>query len=259
MKRKGATILACLAGLAAAAASAHAAQEPGFDPLRLARDAGKPENVRGALDLVVGLTVLSLAPALLVLVTSFTRIVIVLSFVRRAIGAPELPPNPVLTGLALLLTFMVMAPTFGAVKRDALDPYTQPAPERRISQEEAFRRASGHLRAFMFQHVRVRDLGLFMDLSRQPRRERGWTPDDVPTEVLIPAFVTSELRRAFVMGFAILLPFLVIDLVVSAVLVALGMFVLPPAVVSLPFKVLLFILVDGWNLVVGSLVKSFHG
>lgn len=231
----------------------------GFDPLKIALDARKPENVSTALEVAFLVTVLSLAPALLVMVTSFTRIVIVLSFVRRAIGTQELPPNQVVTGLALILTFMVMTPTFSAIKRDALDPYTSPVKAQQIPGAVAMDRAVGHLRVFMFKHARVEDLRLFMDITKQPPREGGWRQDDVPTEVLVPAFVISELRRSFIMGFALFLPFLVIDLVVSAALISMGMMVLPPFFVSLPFKLLLFVLVDGWHLVVGSLVQSFYG
>jgi flagellar biosynthetic protein FliP len=154
---------------------------------------------------------------------------------------------------------MVMTPTFQAIKRDALDPYTTADARSRISQGQAFDRAAGHLRTFMFKQVRVRDVALFMEITQQPKREGGWMESDVPTPVLIPAFVISELRRSFIMGFALFLPFLVIDLVVSAALISMGMMVLPPFFVSLPFKLLLFILVDGWHLVVGSLVQSFHG
>jgi len=259
--RRGGRVLAGLIVLAMSGSVSASPQEkpkPVTDLARQFGDATNPENISTTLEIVFVLTVLSLAPALLVMVTSFTRIVIVLSFVRRAIGTQELPPNPVITGLSLLLTFMVMMPTFSAIKRDALDPYTSPAREKQISQGEAFTRAAAHLRTFMFKHVRARDLALFMDITKQPRREGGWAQDDVPTEVLIPAFVISELRRAFIMGFALFLPFLVIDLVVSATLVSMGMLVLPPIFISLPFKILLFVLVDGWHLVIGSLVQSFY-
>jgi flagellar biosynthesis protein FliP len=219
----------------------------------------KPENVSTTLEIVFLLTVLSLAPALLVMVTSFTRIVVVLSFVRKAVGTQESPPNQVLTGLALILSFMVMTPTFQAIKRDALDPYTTPDKAKQITQAQAFDKAAEHLRIFMFKQVRGKDLALFMEITKQPKREGGWLQADVPTTVLIPSFVISELRRSFIMGFALFLPFLVIDLVVSAALISMGMMVLPPFFVSLPFKLLLFILVDGWHLVVGSLVQSFYG
>ena len=218
-----------------------------------------PEQIAPALKILLLLTVLSLAPAILISMTSFTRIVIVLSFVRRAIGTQELPPNQVITGLALFLTFMVMTPTFTSIKRDALDPYTSTNPSQQIPQSVAFSRAEGHLREFMFKQARVQDVRLFMDVTKQPRPRDGqrWMQEDVPTTVLIPSFMISELRRAFIMGFALFLPFLVIDLVVSASLISMGMMVLPPFLISLPFKILLFVLVDGWHLVIGSLVQSF--
>ena len=239
--------------------AAKTVEKPVIDPIQAVKDAQKPENVSTSLEIVFLFTVLSLAPALLVLMTSFTRIIIVLSFVRRALNTQDLPPSQVMTGLALILTFMVMMPTFTAIKRDALDPYTNPDKQKQISQSLAFDRAVGHLREFMFIHVRVRDVALFMDATKQPRKEGGWDRSDIPTEVLIPSFVISELRRSFIMGFALFLPFMIIDLVVSATLISMGMMVLPPIFISLPFKILLFVLVDGWHLVIGSLVQSFHG
>jgi flagellar biosynthetic protein FliP len=247
---------ACLLALAmGGTASAQA------DPIKIAQDAQKPENISTTIEIACFLTILSLAPALLVMGTSFTRIIIVLSFVRRAIGTQDLPPTQVLTGLALILTFMVMTPTFSAIKRDAIDPYTSSVKAQQIAQPEAFRRAVGHLRDFMFKQVRVQDLKLFMDITRHPPRKdgKGWMEEDIPTEVLVPSFVISELRRAFIMGFALFLPFMVIDLVVSATLISMSMMVLPPFFISLPFKILLFVLVDGWHLVIGSLVQSFYG
>ena len=261
--RTGLLTALALAAMAVGSASVHAQERRPAGPLvdlhKQVNDATKPENLSTTLEIVFVLTVLSLAPALLVMVTSFTRIVIVLSFVRRAVGTQEAPPNQVLTGLALVLTFMTMTPTFAAIKRDAIDPYTVSDASRRISSSLAFDRAVDHLRGFMFKHVRVKDVALFMATSNQPAREGGWLESDVPTEVLVPAFVIGELRRAFIMGFALFLPFLVIDLVVSASLLSMGMMVLPPFFISLPFKLLLFILVDGWHLVVGSLMRSFHG
>lgn len=245
-----------------AGAAPRPAEKGGSSLLETAKDATRPENLSATLEIAIALTVLSLAPAILVMMTSFTRIVIVLSFVRRALGTQELPPNQVLTGLSLFLTFMVMTPTLTAIKRDALDPYTSPGTAQQISQAVAFQRAEGHLREFMFQQARVQDVRLFMDLTKQPRPRDGekWMQDDVPTTVLVPSFMISELRRAFIMGFALFLPFLVIDLVVSAALLSMGMMVLPPFLISLPFKILLFVLVDGWHLVVGSVVQSFfHG
>lgn len=216
-----------------------------------------PQKVATTLELLFLFTILSLAPAIVVMATSFTRIVIVLSFVRRALATQELPPNQVITGLSLILTFMVMSPTLNAIKRDALDPYMSKDPKVVISQDLAFRKALVHLRHFMFQQTRLKDIRLFMDIQNHPKKE-NITKDDVPTMCLIPAFVISELRRAFIMGFAIFLPFMIIDMVVASTLISMGMLVLPPILISLPFKILLFILVDGWHLVIGSLVLSFQ-
>jgi flagellar biosynthesis protein FliP len=253
----GACLIALAMGqsLSVQAQSKQAPAKSTPDVVQQIKDAQKPENISTTLEIVLAITVLSIAPALLVMMTSFTRIVIVLSFVRRAIGTQELPPNQVITGLSLFLTFMVMTPTFTGIKRDALDPYTST----QITQSVAFGRAEAHLREFMFKQVRLQDIRLFMDASKQPRPKDGqrWMQEDVPTTVLIPSFMISELRRAFIMGFALFLPFLVIDLVVSASLISMGMMVLPPFLISLPFKILLFVLVDGWHLVIGSLVQSF--
>ena len=200
--------------------------------------------------LLVLLTVLSLAPALLVMVTSFTRIVIVLSLVRNAIGVPQLPPNQVLLGIAFLLTVFVMAPVWTIVNEDALQPYLEGS----ISQEEAMARAEEPVRRFMLAQTRESDLAFFVGLSQD---ERPASIDEVPTYVIIPAFILSELKTAFQMGFIIFVPFLIIDIVVSSALLSMGMMMLPPVVVSLPFKILLFVLVDGWGLIIGSLVASF--
>jgi flagellar biosynthetic protein FliP len=209
-----------------------------------------PRQVATGLQILLLLTVLSLAPALMVMVTSFTRIAIVLSFVRNAMGVPQLPPNQVLLGLALFLTMFVMAPTWMEINDRALQPYLQ----EQISQEEAFERAIRPLRAFMLKQTREKDLALFVHLAKI---ERPQTPDDVPTYVLVPAFIISELKTAFQMGFVIFVPFLIIDIVVSSVLMSMGMLMLPPVVISLPFKILLFVLVDGWHLIIRSLVMSF--
>lgn len=251
-------VLLALAGSATAQDEAPLKGPGGFDPVQIIEDAQKPEHVSSTIEIVFLLTILTLAPALLVMVTSFTRIVIVLSFIRKAIGTQETPPNQVLMGLALFLTFMVMTPTFSAIKRDAIDPYTHADPEKQISGEVALDKGIAHLRTFMFSQVRVKDVTLFMDLTERPRRDQGWLEEDIPTEVLIPAFVMGELRRAFIMGFALFLPFVIIDMVVSASLLTMGMIVLPPMFISLPFKILLFVLVDGWHLVIGSLIESFH-
>ncbi|NUN48112.1 MAG: flagellar type III secretion system pore protein FliP [Candidatus Brocadiae bacterium] len=212
-----------------------------------------PDKVVTTLEILLLLTVLAIAPSILVLTTAFTRIVIVLSFVRRSLGTQDLPPNSILIGLSLLLTFMVMAPTFRRIKTHAVVPYM----DNRITQKEAIQEAIAPMRKFMLDQTRRKDIRLFLDITKTPVPAQARN-EDIPTEVLVPAFVISELRRAFIMGFAIFLPFLVIDLVVSTTLISMGMLVLPPVLISMPFKILLFILVDGWHLTVGSLVKSFY-
>lgn len=209
------------------------------------------EQTSTSLQILLILTVLSIAPAILVLMTSFTRIIIVLSFVRNALGTQQLPPNQVVIGLALFLTFFVMAPTWNEVNSQALQPYMQS----QITQAEALAKAELPLRDFMFKQTREKDLALFVGLAKM---ERPQTYGDIPTYVLIPSFVISELKTAFQMGFAIFIPFIVIDLLVASILMSMGMVMLPPMIVSLPFKLLLFVLVDGWYLVVQSLVTSFN-
>jgi flagellar biosynthesis protein FliP len=211
---------------------------------------GQPKAVSTGVQLLVLLTVLSIAPSILVLATSFTRIVIVLSMLRTAIGTPNSPPTQVLVGLSLLLTFFVMAPVFSQINTDALQPYIN----NQIDQSTAFERAMDPIRNFMFKQTRDKDLELFLTFNHQARPE---TMADIPTIVLLPAFVISELRMAFLMGFMIYVPFLVIDLVVSSVLLSMGMMMLPPSLVSLPFKLLLFIMVDGWYLISRSLLLSY--
>ncbi len=204
------------------------------------------------IQLILLLTVLSLAPSILIVVTSFTRIIIVLSLLRSALGTQQTPPNVVLISLALFLTGFIMAPTFEAVYRDAVAPLVA----EEIEPDQAFDRAAGPLRAFMLKEVRHDDLQLFFDLSEvEPPTE----PSATPLHVLVPAFMISELRRAFEIGFLLFVPFLVIDLVVAAILMSMGMMMLPPVMISLPFKLIFFVLVDGWNLVAGSLVRSFTG
>ncbi|MBI3911642.1 MAG: flagellar type III secretion system pore protein FliP [Armatimonadetes bacterium] len=212
--------------------------------------ARKPEDVSLTLQVLGLLTILSLAPAIVMMMTSFTRIVIVLGFTRSAIGTQQIPPNSVLTGLALFLTFFTMQPTLAQIHREALQPYL----ERKIPSQAALQRAEGPIRTFMFRQTRPRDLSLFVSLSRLPRPS---TQADVPTYVVVPAFVVSELKTAFTMGFIIFLPFLVVDLVVSIILMSMGMMMLPPVLISLPFKILLFVMVDGWHLIVRSLALSF--
>lgn len=211
---------------------------------------GQPEEVATGVQLLVLLTVLSLAPAILVLATSFTRIVIVLSMVRSAIGTPTIPPNQVVIGLSLLLTFFIMTPVYNEINQTALQPYL----ENKIDQKTAFKLAAEPVRAFMFEQTREKDIALFLELGKEPQPA---SLADIPTAVLFPAFVISELRTAFTMGFIIYIPFLVIDLVISSVLLSMGMMMLPPSLISLPFKILLFVLVDGWYLITRSLALSF--
>ena len=207
-------------------------------------------NGADAVQLLLLVGGITLVPALLFTVTGFTRILVVLGFIRSGLGTPTAPPNQVLVGIALFLTLFVMAPTFEAVKKDAIDPLTK----NQITESQAFERGQKPLREFMFRQTREKDLALFVKLAKM---ERPQTRSDVPTHVLIPAFVISELKTAFQIGFLIFLPFLVIDLVVSSTLMSMGMVMLPPVFISLPFKILLFVLVDGWNLVTQSLVQSF--
>ncbi|MBN2983610.1 MULTISPECIES: flagellar type III secretion system pore protein FliP [Cohnella] len=204
-----------------------------------------------ALSLLLLITVLSLAPAILVLMTSFTRIVIVLGFVRTSLGTATMPPNQVLIGLALFLTLFIMSPTLSQVNEQALQPYL--AGE--MTQTEALEQAAVPMKEFMYKHTREKDLLLFMNYTQTERPE---TFQDIPLTVLVPAYAISELKTAFQMGFMIFIPFLVIDMVVASTLMAMGMMMLPPVMISLPFKILLFVLVDGWYLVVQSLLTSFQ-
>jgi flagellar biosynthesis protein FliP len=194
---------------------------------------------------------MSLIPALLFTVTGFTRILIVLGFIRSAMGTNNSPPNQVLVGIALFLTLFVMAPTIGAIKKDAWVPYEH----HQIHMSTAIKRAEEPLREFMFRQTRTKDISLFVDLAHIKRPQ---TRAQVPTYVLVPAFIMSELKTAFQIGFLIFLPFLIIDLIVSSTLMSMGMIMLPPTFISLPFKILLFVLVDGWDLITRSLVASFH-
>jgi flagellar biosynthetic protein FliP len=211
---------------------------------------GNAQQVSTGVQLLVLMTVLSVAPSILVLATSFTRIIIVLSLLRNAIGTPQVPPNQVMVGLSLLLTFFIMAPVYTRIDQEALKPYTNGT----IDQTTFIKQAAEPIRQFMFEQTRQKDLELFISMSTG---ERPQTLEEIPTVVLLPAFVISELRAAFVMGFAIYVPFLVIDMVISSVLLSMGMMMLPPSLISLPFKILLFVMVDGWYLIVRSLAQSF--
>lgn len=221
---------------------------PGLD-LNLLNN--QPENVTTTVVLLLLLTVLSIAPALLVLMTSFTRIVVVLSFVRTSLATQQMPPNQVLIGLALFLTFFVMAPVFQDVNEQALQPFYNGE----ITQEEAFAEASIPLKEFMANYTRQKDLALFMSYSEMEQPE---SIADIPLTTLVPAFVISELKTAFEIGFMIFVPFLIIDMVVASVLMSMGMMMMPPIMISLPFKILLFVLVDGWYLIVQSLLLGYR-
>lgn len=210
-----------------------------------------PERLSLSLQLMLLLTVLSLAPAIIIMVTSFTRLAVVFSFLRQAMGTQQMPPNQILIALALFLTVFIMAPVWQDIQQNAVKPYIN----QQMSGEDAVKKGLEPLRGFMLKQTREKDLGLFVNISKTPRPK---TPQDIPIATLIPAFMISELRTAFEIGFLIYLPFLIIDMVVASVLLSMGMMMLPPVMISLVFKVLLFVLVDGWNLVVGSLVRSFQ-
>ncbi len=213
-------------------------------------DAGTPAEVSTALQVLLVLTILTVAPAILLMTTAFTRIIIVLGFLRQAMGTQNTPPNQILLGLALFLTLFVMAPTFNTINQQALQPYMQ----EQITQQQALSRSMEVMRTFMFSQVQESELQLLIDLTKE---EQPADKEALSSAILIPAFMLSELKRAFQMGFMIYVPFLVIDMLVASVLMSMGMMMLPPIIISLPFKLLLFVLVDGWQLVVGSLMKSF--
>lgn len=209
-----------------------------------------PGNMSTAIQLMLLLTILTLVPSILIMVTSFTRIIVVFSFLRNAMGTQQIPPNQVLIGLALFLTFYIMSPVAADINKNALQPYIKG----QITQDVAYQRAMQPLRQFMFKQTRKSDLALFMNMKGQ----KAFSLDQVPDTALIPAFIISELKTAFEIGFILYIPFLVIDMVVASILMSMGMFMLPPVLISLPFKLLLFIMVDGWNLVVKSLVIGFR-
>ncbi len=224
---------------------------PNPGQLKLTLDAGAgADGMSNAVSLLLIITVLSVAPAFLMMMTCFTRVIIVLGFVRRALGTQTLPPNQVVVGLALFLSLFIMAPTIKRVEAEAWTPLQK----QEITQAQALIAAKGAVKDFMLKHTRKNDLALFIHLAKE---ERPKTAADISFLTLVPAFVTSELKTAFQMGFVIFLPFLVIDLVISAILMSLGMMMLPPVVISLPFKILLFVLVDGWTLIIQGLAASY--
>jgi flagellar biosynthetic protein FliP len=238
--------LAALAGLATAALAGPALAQS----LSIDLGGNSASATSRIVQLIILTTVLSLAPSILVMVTSFTRFVVVLGFLRQAMGTQQAPPNTVMVSLAMFMTAFVMAPTF----EKAWETGVQPVMDGHLDEVEGFERAMKPFHAFMIKHVRDQDLKLFMDLSRA---KEVVNPEDVPVKALIPAFMISELRRAFEIGFLIFLPFLIIDMVIASVLMSMGMMMIPPAMISLPFKLIFFVMVDGWFMVVGSLVQSY--
>lgn len=215
-------------------------------------NADNPQQVSTGLQVLFLLTILSMAPGILLMTTCFTRIVIVLGFVRQAMGTQNMPPTQVIIGLALFLSFFIMAPTINTINDKALQPYLN----EEINQEDALQKALEPMREFMFSQVKESELTLLADITLD---NEPFDKNDIPTMTLIPAFMLSELKLAFQMGFMIYIPFLVIDMIVASILMSMGMMMLPPVIISMPFKLLLFVLVDGWTLIVGSLIKSFQG
>ncbi len=230
------------------------AQTMGFPDLRLELSGGatEPDKVSTLLEILFLLTVLSLAPAIMLTVTSFTRIIIVFHFLRQAMGTQQLPPNQILASLAIFMTVVIMLPVGKAINDNALQPYLN----EQLGFSEALQEAEKPLRTFLFKHTREKDLSIFYSITQM---ERPNTKDDVPTMLLVAGFVISELKTGFTIGFLIYIPFLILDMVVASILLAMGMMMLPPVMVSMPFKILLFIMVDGWSLITGSLVNSFLG
>ena len=229
------------------------AQEPTLPTLTMQLAAGQaePGQVSVLLEILFLLTVLSMAPAILLTMTSFTRIIIVFHFLRQAMGVQQVPPNQILASLAIFMTLVIMMPVGTQVYDTALVPYM----DEQIGFQEALNRAQVPMRAFLFKHTREKDLSIFYSISNQPRPQ---TKEDVNTMTLVAAYTISELKTGFQIGFLIYIPFLILDMVVASILLSMGMMMLPPVMVSLPFKVLLFVMVDGWNLLVGSLVNTFH-
>ncbi len=237
----------------AASAEAVAQSEGGLTLPKLSvemNEVNGPGETVGALKILFLLTVLTLAPALLVTMTAFTRIVIVLFFLRQALGTQHMPPTQILIGLALFLTFFVMKPVLIEINDNALQPYL----DEEISQEQAIEIATTPIKTFMLGQTREKDLAVFINVAGEKKPEKAM---DIPMHMVVPAFITSELKTSFQIGFLIYLPFLILDMVVASILMAMGMMMLPPVIISLPFKIMLFVLVDGWTLIVGSLIKSF--
>jgi len=245
-------LYAMLVALALLAAPAFGQESPagGVDLGETVRNLGSQENLPTSMVVVLMITVISLAPAILVMTTSFTRIIVVLGFLRQAMATQQTPPNQILIGLALILTFFIMTPTYQRVNTEALQPYLNGT----IGGQEAIDAGLDPVRDFMFRQTRPTDIALFLRIAELPRPQ---TRDDVPIHVLVPAFVLSELTTAFMIGFIIYIPFLIIDMVVASTLMAMGMMMLPPIFVSLPFKIIMFVLADGWYLLFDTLTRSF--
>jgi flagellar biosynthetic protein FliP len=237
--------------LAASAVSEQALGQAALPAVTATPAPGGGQTFSLTIQTLLFLTSLTFLPAILLMMTSFTRIIIVLSLLRQALGTVQAPPNQVLIGLSLFLTFFVMAPVFDRMYRDAYVPFS----EQRLGFNDALERASQPLKGFMLRQTRQSDLALFAEIAKEPPLQG---PDQVPMKILVPAYVISELKTAFQIGFVVFIPFLIIDLVVSSVLMSMGMMMLSPVIISLPFKLMLFVLVDGWNLLVGSLVQSFY-
>ncbi|MCH7690158.1 MAG: flagellar type III secretion system pore protein FliP [candidate division Zixibacteria bacterium] len=244
------TFLVCIAGGILLTASNSVAQALP----KISIDIGQttePSELSSTLQIILLITILALAPSIVIMMTSFIRFVVVLSFLRHALGVQQLPPNQLILALSLLLTFFVMSPVIDKAYTEGIKPYM----EEKITQEEAFEMATAPVREFMLSQTREKDLALFVNIAKLDKPD---SPADIPLHVMIPGFVISELRLAFQIAFVLFIPFLVIDMVVASVLMSMGMMMLPPIIVSLPFKILLFVLVDGWYLLVKSLVESFH-
>jgi flagellar biosynthetic protein FliP len=225
----------------------------GVGPLHITLNTDEDEgSLSATLEILLVLTVIALAPSILIMMTSFTRIIIVLHFIRAALGLQTTPPNQVMVGLALFLTFFIMSPVFTQVNNNALQPLSRGE----ITQEEAFESGVRPIRTFMTRQTEAKDLRLFMDIAGISSEEVE-TLDDIPLSVIIPSFIISELRKAFIIGFMIYIPFIIIDMVVASTLMSMGMMMLPPTMIAMPFKILLFIMADGWNLIIGELVKTF--
>lgn len=244
-------LLAAWAALLFLIPGAGQAADPGMPALSISSGKGGEQTFTLSLQVLAFMTALTFLPAALIMMTSFTRIIIVLAIIRQAVGLQTAPPNQVLIGLALFLTFFIMGPVFSSVNQDALQPYLN----QKIDMQSALNRAGGPLRHFMMNQTRETDLSMFAGIANTSLPD---DPEDVPFSMLMPAFVTSELKTAFQIGFLVFIPFLIIDLVVASVLMAMGMMMLSPMIIALPFKIMLFVLVDGWTLLIGTLASSFY-